>query len=381
MTNDKITKAKVQLILTQPFFATLALGMKFEEDRAIKTACTNGKKIKFNPDFIEKLDLDQVKGLIAHEVMHVASLHHTRRNERNPKKWNIAADYAINQLLIDSGFKLPENGCIDKAFKDLSTEDIFNRLPDPPHDKEKEEGEEGKEGGPGAGGGEPDPGGCGGVEDAPGTTASEVQQIEAETKQLIAQAAQIAKQQGKLPAHLERLVNESLEAVVSWKDVLNVFLTEVSRNDYTFKRPSKRYISQGLYLPSLESIEKGNFILIIDTSGSIDQNLLSQFSGEMQSILADCANGLTIMQCDAELQSIEEFESDDELKIQLQGGGGTDFRPPFEHIAKEGIETACAVYFTDGYCNSFPPDPGFPVLWATYDNRQFVPPFGEVIHI
>lgn len=368
---NKITKAKVGLILTQPFFATLALGMKYIEDATIETACTNGQVIKYNPEFIDKISLEETKGLIAHEVMHVAMCHHTRQNGRDADKWNVACDYAINQMLIDSGFKLPEGGCIDSQYKNMSAEEIYNKLPNQPKDK--------KGNSPGNSGN--DPGGNGGVSPAPGNSQADLNQAEAEAKQLLAQAATIAKQQGKLPAHLARLVEEMLEAKVNWKDILNVFLTEITRNDYTFKRPSPRYIDSGLYLPSLESIEKGKFVMMVDTSGSIDNKLLNEFAGEMQSILADSAQSLSVMYIDAELNHIEEFESDDVLKLNPKGGGGTDFRPGFDYLDENAIEPACVVYFTDGYCNSFPTMPDYPVIWAAYDNKSFTPPFGEVIHI
>lgn len=377
-TKDKITKAKVQLILSEPFFATIMLSLLFVEDSTIKTACTDGKELRYNPAFVDSLETEQIKGLIAHEVMHVTNLHHTRRAGRDPEQWNIAADHAINNLLTASGFQLPAGGCNDPQFKDMSAEDIFKRLPPPPPKNDKGKGEgDGSGKNPGAG----DPGGDGGVKDAPAKSASELQQVEAEAKQLIAQAAQVAKQQGKLPAHLQRLVDEMLTPIVDWKNELSSFLTQIARNDYSFSKPSKRYLSQGLYLPSLHSIEKGKFVLMVDTSGSIDKTLLNQFAGEMQSILSECAESITVMFIDADLQRVQEFESDESLDLNPKGGGGTDFKPGFEYMDKEGIEAAAVIYFTDGFCNSFPEDPGYPVLWAIHDNKTFAPPFGEKINL
>jgi predicted metal-dependent peptidase len=375
---DKITKAKVQLVLNQPFYATLALGFKYLEDSTIETGNIDGVTMRYNPEWINSLTLKQTVGFIAHEVSHIAYLHHTRQNSREHEKWNTACDYAINQLLKDAGFELPDGGLIDSAYKDMSAEDIYNKLPTPPKDNSKNQGQ-----GKGNGQGKPgsDPGRCGGVKPAPAKTQSEMNQIEAETKQLVAQAATVAKQQGKLPAHLERLIEEMLQPKINWKDVLNSFLTEVTRNDYTFAQPSKRYLSQGLYLPSLRSIEKGKFVLIIDTSGSIDLQLLNQFAGEMQSILSDVAESITVYYVDTKVNRIQEFESDETLEMTAMGGGGTDFKPAFDHMNDNGIDCAAAIYFTDGCCNSFPKDPCFPVLWATYDNKKFIPPFGEVVHV
>ncbi len=383
---DKITRAKVQLIIAEPFFATVMLSLKFQEDKGLPTAATDGTNLFYNPDFIDGLDVEQVKGLIAHEVMHITNLHHLRRNGREMKKWNRAADFAINPLLTDK-FKLPPDPCISKEYANMSAEEIYKRLPDEPGDGQGE-GEE-----PGQGAGQPqgkpgqtpgkgnDPGGSGSVQDTDAKTDAEVQQKTAETKQLIAQAAQVAKQQGKLPAHLERLIEQMLEPVIDWRSALSSFLTEITRSDYTFKKPSKRYASMGLYMPSLESIEKGKFVLMVDTSGSIDGELLNRFAGEMQAILSDCAESITVMFIDAELNNIQEFENDDEMILQPEGGGGTDFKPGFDYLEREEIEPAAVIYFTDGICNSFPKEPGYPVLWATHDNKKWVPPFGEKIDL
>lgn len=363
--DKKILKAKVQLILANPFFATLALKMDYVSDDSISTACTDGKSIRYNPTYINKLDVEETKALISHECLHNGMLHNTRRQGRNPRKFNIAADYAINPLLVDSGFKLPKGALIDKQFKDKSAEEIYNILPDEP-----------EYGDSGAGN---DPGMCGGVSDSPAKTQSEVNQIEAEIKQTLAQAAAVAKQQGKLPAGLARMVDEVLEPKVNWKDVLSRFLTEIAKNDYTFKKPSPRYLHAGLYLPALESIETGEVVLIVDTSGSIDRPLLSQFGAEMQDILSAFGRGFNILYVDTEVAGTQFIEPDEEFALDPKGGGGTDFTPGFDWIEKEGIEPSAVVYLTDGECNSFPNTPDYPVLWAVVNNKRFSPPFGETV--
>lgn len=357
---SKLPQAKVQLILHQPFFASLALGLQYIEDTAIETACTDGKELRYNPQFIDSLNLEETKCLLAHEVMHIANLHHTRRGGRDPQKWNVAADFAINLILVDAGFTLPSGGLLDRKYKDMSAEEIYRLLPDQQMQN---------------------PMGMGGIKDAPAKTQTEMQQIEAQTKQAVAQAAMIAKQQGKLPANIERLVAEIMPAKVNWKELLSSFLTERTRNDYSFRMPNKRFISQGLYLPSLESIEKGKFCLFVDTSGSIDNQLLNEFANEMQGILADSANNLTVMYIDTKINKIEEFEEDETISLKAYGGGGTDFKPGFEYLEKNNVDAKAVVYFTDGYCDSMPNCSEIPTLWACYGNKSFKPKFGEVIHL
>lgn len=364
---EKMTKAKVQLILSQPFFATLAMGFNYEECKGIKTADIDGKTMRYNPEFVNKQSLIKTKGLVAHEVLHVAYLHHTRRNGRNAKKWNRACDYAINQILIDSGFELPDGALLNATYQGMSAEKIYSMLPDEPEDNKP--------------GGDNDSGGTGGVKDPPAKTKPEMAKYEAEAKQQLQKAAMAGKKAGTIPKDFVHLIEKILTPEINWKDVLAEFLTEKSRNDYSFARPSNRYLSQGLYMPSLHSVEKGKFIFVKDTSGSVDNEVLNKVARDMQGILSEVAETLTVYDVDTKIQKFREYEGDDEIDLKAVGRGGTDFRPAFKDVEKRGIECAALVYFTDGDCDKFPPDPGYPVLWAIYGDIDFKPPFGEVINV
>lgn len=372
--NDNLKKAKVQLVLSQPFFASLMLRLEQHEDKTCQTAYTDGHRIGYNPEFFDKIGTEGIKTVLAHEVMHVAMLHHTRRAGRDPQKWNQAADYAINGILQDAGFEIPAGGLINSAYTGKSAEEIYNLLPSSP------EGGKGKNG---QGGGQlngNDPGGMGEVRDAPAGTEAQKKEIEAKVKQAVAQAAMAAKKAGNLPADLDRLVSEILEPQIPWREVLARFLSEISRNDYTWKKPNRRYMSAGLYLPALENEEPGKVALLVDTSGSISNTELNTFASEMQAILDTFQTKCEVIYVDTKVAGTQVIEPGEEVKLHPKGGGGTDFRPGFEHIEQQEEQPKAAVYFTDGCCNSFPQNTEFPVLWAQYGS-EFKPPFGEVLKI
>lgn len=367
--SNNLKKAKVQLVLTEPFFASLLLRLRQVENTNIDTACTDGETIEYNPAFFDPMPIEEIKTVLAHEVMHVALLHHTRRQGRNKENWNIAADHAINHILVNAGFDLPKGGLIDPKYRGMSAEDIYPLLPAP---KEDEDGN--AEGGN-------DPGGMGGVKDVPAKSKAELNEIEAKVKQAVSQAAMAAKKAGKLPADMERLVSEVLEPQVAWQDVLARFLTEIARNDYSWKKPNRRYIPSGIYLPSLENEEIGKIALIVDTSGSIGEHELNAFAGEMQAILSTFRVPFDVLYVDAEFQGIQHIEPDEEIKLKLKGGGGTDFKPGFEYLNEQDELPKAVVYFTDMECYSFPDEPEYPVLWAQLGSYRNEPPFGEVIKV
>lgn len=380
--SDKMQKARAGLIFDSPFFASIALRLRLVVDPSCQTAYTDGSVLGYNPEFVESLPLDEVKGLVAHEVGHVMLAHHLRRQGRDIKKWNIAADYALNDVLLAAGFKLPEGGLRGMG-TDKSAEYIYGNLPDePPQDSEDGQGDGQGQSQQGQG----DPGGCGEVRDAQNgqgqaLTPSELAAAEAEVKVMVAQAAQTAKMMGTLPAGLARLVGEIVEPKISWREVLRRFLTTSAKNDYSWMPPNRRHVHAGIYLPSLRSEELPEIVVAVDTSGSIGQREIDQFAAELTSVLQEFQTTCTVLYCDSKIGKTETFTSQDlPLTLNPVGGGGTDFKPPFQWVIDQDVNPACLIYLTDLECNSFPEEPGYPVLWANIGKEQNMP-FGEVITI
>ena len=108
MSHEQITKARSRLLLDHPFFGTLALRLRTELTDQVPTGATDGVKLLVNPKWFGKLKPVEQTGFVAHEVMHVALLHMLRRNNPDAHKWNVAADYRINNRLLKEGFFLPE---------------------------------------------------------------------------------------------------------------------------------------------------------------------------------------------------------------------------------------------------------------------------------
>lgn len=397
MENLKLKKAKVNLILNEPFFATLLLPIETIEDNTINTCCINGKQIKFNPDFIDSLPQNEVVSLLAHEIMHVAMLHHLRAGNKEHDLWNKACDYAINPLLKQHDFILPDHALIDSKYDNSSAEQIYKELYE-----DKQEQEQGQEPDNQSGEGSQNDNGNGQADennnqqpDSQGqpqktgakwgeveqltTNLSEIAEAESEMKQQLVQAVEAAKQAGKGSAGLQKLVSDLLETKVNWREVLERFICEIARNDYTWSKPNPRYFHAGLYLPKLENMEVGNIIFIIDTSGSVNELILTQFTSELKEAMSIFNSPVTVIHSDWEVQKVEQLDPDND--ISPVGGGGTDFRPAFDYINDNDLMPRAAIYLTDGYCSRYPEEPEYPVLWAVYNNNSFNPPFGEVIEI
>jgi predicted metal-dependent peptidase len=131
---QKLSRARTQLLLNQPFFGTLCLRLKLVPMPSFPTMATDGRRLAYNAAFVEKLTATELEGVLAHEVMHCALAHHCRRGDREAQLWNRAADYAVNPILIGNGMTLPKDALIDPSFADLSAEEIYARLMKQGHD-------------------------------------------------------------------------------------------------------------------------------------------------------------------------------------------------------------------------------------------------------
>lgn len=358
----RLSKAKTNLILEYPFIGTIALNMPFILSDEVPTAATNGKRVLFNPEFITDLTDDELKFLVAHECMHPMLEHNYRRHERNHKKWNQAGDYVINKLLVDEQLgKMPSMGLhSDDIYKagSGSTDGIYNILPEP-----EDDGEEGS--------------GMDICQDAPGGEAEKTQ-AQAEMKIKVAQAAQAAKMMGKMSANLQRLVDEVLNPKVDWREVLQRFILKQRTDQRTYARPNRRFITQGIYSPSVSGEVMGELLFAIDCSGSIDANTVNQFAAEITCVKDDCnPTRIHVVYFDSKVSHYESYGQDDTLDIKPHGGGGTAFSPVFEYAAEHGIDPVACVFLTDLCCDDFGDTPDYPVLWvSTCDGTA---PFGEIV--
>lgn len=384
--NNKIQSAKVDAILDPNlcFFGALMCNLRFQEDNSPSnpTAWTDGTTLGYNSAFVDKLAHAEIVGLLAHEVMHCAAGHPYRRDNREPKRWNVACDYAINQILSEAGIILPKGSLVcPPEFVGKSSEWIYDRLPEMPPDPNGGTGAQGQGNGPGevrdSPQGKPDDKNGDSDGDSPADDTDTIN--EGQWKELARQAAVQAKQRGKLPAGLDRFSKEVAQSRIDWKAALRKFVQQHAKLDYTWSQPSSRYVSQGIYLPSLHSEDMPAIAIAVDTSGSIDDVALAKAKAEIVAVMDECQpSRVDVFYADARVAKHDSFERGEPIEFRPAGGGGTDFRPVFKAVDKMEDAPVCIIYITD-LCGSFPDHSEIPTLWVT--DTEGVAPFGETIRM
>jgi predicted metal-dependent peptidase len=377
-----VIRARIQLLIYQPFFGSLAMSLDPVHDLGVETMATDGRRLYFAAPFVLRMKERELVAVLVHEVMHVANLHMTRRGLRDPAMFNIACDYAINGVLNEAcaasqgSMVMPKCALLKKEYMNKSAEWIYDQI-------ERQKGK----GGGGGGSGDKDPGGMGGVIDArnaKGEPLSEADRniLENDIKVAVFQAAIAAKNRGNFPACLERMVGEMRKPQIDWRDKLRRFWAAQFPSDYSMSRPARRGIHAGHYWPGVIKDGVGCIAVVIDTSGSIGGEELRQFIGEINSISDETApEELHVLSCDMAVASHQVFapgDTVDHTTIKVGGGGGTSFVPPFRTLAKKSVEPKCLIYLTDGY-GDFPEDPGYPTLWVM--TTDVVSPVGDTVQI
>jgi predicted metal-dependent peptidase len=405
---DKITKAKAHMIARYPFYAIIAFKMDFrnaEEDGMwmVRTMGTDGRHCWWNTDFVISLTLDELIGVIAHEVLHVAMMHMLRRGMRDPIIWNVAADAVINPILLDSGLKLPSDRIFIEKYQGWTAERAYDDLaksqPDlpkkfsvpmpgsdkPGQGKPSQSNGNGKADQPGKGDGQGDQDDDGEPgegkplwgtfmeprnDDGEAMSEADKSTLENEIKITVVQAAEAAKAIGKLPGALHGLIKAVGTPSVNWKDYILSFVKGAVPDNYTWTRPNRSIMANyGIYAPRMENRGCGNGVLSIDVSASVsDAELVTDVTEIVGLIEQLNPDRLWIIQHDAIVQKVEEWEAGEDFKeLKVAGRGGTNIQPVFRKVEKMDEQIDWMICFTDFAINDFPPAkdaPDYPVLWA-----------------
>jgi predicted metal-dependent peptidase len=383
---DKIIAARVHLISKMPFYGSLTMHLHFKENNKMPMptiAVSPSGHVFYDTKFIDSLSLEETEGVICHEVMHVVLQHLERLGTRNPTKFNVAIDHADN-LIINKDFKLPKGALMDNKYQNMSAEQIYDALPQPKECKEDCKncpinsgkaqasgyGETQCKGGHGfdkhitqdeidkAQGKDKDGNGGKGklsqeeidAMGIPEEALNEDTKNKPNWRKILADAANYAKSIGKLPAGMERLVEDLVEPQLSWRELLAQFITRSMPFDYSYRRRSRRSISTDIYFPGVEK-EEVKVTIVVDTSGSIGEEELRDFMSEVLGLLKQFERvEIELFSCDAYLSKVTKVSTEYDLAAtRLQGGGGTDYGPIFRRIRDKNMDTKILVYFGDMY--------------------------------
>lgn len=398
----RIETAQTKLLLQVPFFApgVLRLPVRFEDNG--RTACTDGKQIRWDRTFFDSLKDQEVVTILAHEAGHCLFGHLWRLPPPGGdwQRANIACDHVLNLMLKEFGEVQTRKGfadpfpfpgqpgdyCCDPQYKGMAEEEVYNRLPQNPPPQGSGQGNKiGSRGNSGAnsGGGKPSIGEF----EAPaekngqnGQGQSSGNGLQSDWEGTLLQSATIAKGRGELPASLDRFVQQLVSPQLPWTELLRSWLREQASDDWNWLQPAMEYEGSGFILPSLKSERLGPVVFATDTSGSIDNELLAKFQSEKQNCLDELRPRKVVdIYCDAKIQKVEEYSPGDRIKCEAPGGGGTRFEPVWEYCEAMNPAPKCLVYLTD-LQGSFGQAPPFPVIWIAYGPKTEAP-FGEVVYV
>jgi len=408
----ELRAARMRLLIEQPFFGVLLMGLRYRETDQVLAFATDGTYLLYNRKHVETETQDNLVFQLMHEVMHCAYKHALRVDrgkERDRERWNFAGDFAINRDLKDIGMTLPKGAYYHPRFDGMTTEEIYDYL------EERNLGGEGDDKKPGEsfGGSKSEneiadmiaraaeqplfrdlkcnaaPGESQAGEDGDLDTDTETDFTEGDWDEKLEEAQRLQQSTGcgNVPRYFRREVEISKEPVkIDWRTLLRRFVDETKSWDYSFMRPNRRFLWQGIVLPRNDPDHPSHIVAMVDTSGSISKEDLANFKRELQAIL-DCgaADRMTVAWADTQVHGHKEFAQGDILDFVPSGGGGTSFRQPMAWIASNMRDATVILYLTDCCVNEWGEKPKQPVLWVTSGDEgparvhSSRAPFGQAI--
>ena len=382
---ERLITARIGLLLRHSFFGNLATRLQLiNADEWCSTAATDGLKFYYNSRFINMLKPKEVEFLVGHEVLHVVYDHIGRRGNRDPQIFNIANDYAVNADLkrhkvgefirtVPCLYEVKYDGKSSEEIYDdlmqnvqkINIDDLVDQMIDDHLD--------------GEGDGEAD-GEGNNKSKRPKMSPEDRERMRQEVKQAILNAAQGA-DAGTIPKGVERLIKQTTNPVMPWRELIQTNLTSAIRTDFSFMRPNRRGWHMDAIMPGMTPGEEIDVVVSLDMSGSISNEQGQAFLSEIAGMMAAFDGYKVHVFCfDTDVYNPADYTSDNLDSIenyQPAGGGGTNFDVIFEYLKRECIEPKRLIVFTDGYpCGSWG-DPNYcDTTWIIHGDPDPNPPFG-----
>lgn len=390
---DRIKRAIIKLQDEKPFWSFLILKLQIIEDTKGKLPPYGGMGVNakgemlWRKDFVDKLNDDELKFCLAHEVGHLIFLHLLRLGNKNPVGFNISTDIVLNDILNQNGFHAPE-GCLMPVNHSIT---IFGKTI---NDTDKKTAEEvydelpkinpNMQGIPSVGKGEGSEGGAvyktfDHHEYGEGMSQSEKDDAAEKWKDAVIGADVYSRNRGITPNGMEEFLNKLKNPKFNWKQLIRKFITNTLPFDYSFSRPNRKI--PGMILPGVVK-ETVDIVVHVDTSGSISQEELTEFMSEITGIATSHQNlNMTLIECDADIQQIVEVNSRNISKLKdmkIKGRGGTSHQPIWEWISKNKPACKLFISLTDLESDVEASDkPRYEVVWIVPDKDCPEAPFGR----
>jgi len=389
---ERIITARVGLLLRHPFFGNMATRLKIQRADWLPTAAVDGRNLFYNVQFFNAMDNKEVEFVLAHEILHMVFDHLERRDDRDPRLYNISADYIVNNTLVDERIgTIPSivNCFQDFKYRGWTSEEVYDEL----FEEAKKNGKEFLEQlgemldehidweGDGDGEGKDGKG-----KSRPKYTKEEREQIKDEIKEAMIQAAQSAGA-SNTPAGVQRLIKEITEPKMNWRELIQQQIQSTIKSDYTFSRPSRKGWHTGAILPGMNFMDTIDICVGIDMSGSIGNSQAADFLGEVKGIMEQFKDYKIKIWCfDTQVYNEDDFSADDGRDIteyEVVGGGGTDFMCNWNYMKENNIQPKRFIMFTDGYAWDSWGDPDWcetVFLIHSHHDKNLEAPFGMTAH-
>tara|TARA_B100000683_G_scaffold220995_1_gene218088 strand:+ start:687 stop:2009 length:1323 start_codon:yes stop_codon:yes gene_type:complete len=397
------TNDRSDMLINSPFIGALSMYLELIPvvDHRCMTASTDGRRIFFNPYFLQSLESEEERmTILAHEIWHCGMSHFSRQHGRieDHEMWNHAIDHEVNSLLEDDGFKIPKNAVLYHAHKGKSAEQVFELIKSGEIEMRGQCLDDHSLTNPTMGDDKPGNDGTDGwstidVDGEGNITAkydSDFQprrsdDVWKEWKAKMMAAAQQCQERGHDLGNYKGILDEIFASKLPWQEILRQFLTPMFDSTRKWLPPNRRHVHKKMYLPSLRKEKQLKIVIAIDTSGSTTGDIVKTFVSEVFSIVNSFGGyELRLVQCDYSIQGdviYDEANPFDPEKFELLGGGGTDFHPVFNLIADDDEVPEVLLFLTDGYGDAPKNEPPYPVIWGINEGGIKPAQWGKEIDI